>query len=111
MKDKLIHICSCLDCDIIDSEFFSNLAIKLSNEVIVRFDVRVKKVEMKILKRVYGLFDHSIIRILCVYRFFTHNSLRYIVMKYVKCWFIDPLAFSELINQIAQTAKISQISV
>ena len=111
MKDELINICSCSNCNIIDSESFSNLIIKLSDEVIVRFDVRVKKIKAKILKKVYNLLDHSIIRISCVYRFFIHNSLRYIMMKYVKCRFIDPLASSELINKIAQTAKISRIFI
>ena len=77
----------------------------------MRSDVRVKKVEAKTLKGAYGLLDHSIIRIPCVYRFFTHNSLGYIVMKYVKCRVIDPLASPELINMIARTAKVSRISV
>ena len=111
IENELINICFCSDCDIIDWKPFSNLAIKLSDEIIVRSDVRIKKVETKILKKVYNLFDHNIIRIFCVYRFFTHNSLGYIVMKYVKCWVIDPLASSELINKIARAAKISRISV
>ena len=111
MKDELINIYSCSDCDITDCEPFSNLAIKLSNEIILRFHVRIKKVDAKILKKIYDLFDYSIICISCVYRFFIHNSLEYIVMKYVNCRVIDSLASSELINQITQTAKISRIFV
>ena len=111
MEDELINICSCLDCDVIDREPFSDLAIKLSDEAIVRFDVWVKEVEAKILKGACGLLDHSTIQVPCVYRFFTHNSLGYIVMKYLKVRVIDLLASPELINKIARTAKISRISV
>ena len=73
---------------------FENLlgghSIKLLNEIIVKFDVQIKKIETKILKKIHDLFDRNIICIFCVYCFFIHNSLEYIVMKYVKyrvIWF------------------------
>lgn len=106
MEDELINIFSCSDCDIIDREPFSDLAIKLSDEAVVRFGIRVKKIEAKNLK---GAYD--IVRIPRVYHFFNCDSLGYIVMKYVKGRDIDPLESPELINKIALTAKISRISV
>ena len=48
MKNELINICFCSNCDIIDRKPFSDLVIKLSNEVVVRFDIRIKKVKAKI---------------------------------------------------------------
>lgn len=83
-EDELIDICSSSDHDIIDGEPFSNLAIKLSDEAVVRLGIRVKRVEAKILKGAYNLLDHCIVRIPRVYRFFTCNSLGYIVMEYVE---------------------------
>ena len=101
-KDELINIYSSSGCDIIEREPFSSFAIKLSDEVVVRFDIQVKKVEAKILKKVY-----DIVRIRRIYHFFNCNSLEYIVMKYVKNRIIDPLESPKLINKIALTAKIS----
>lgn len=104
--NTFINICSCSDCDIIDREPFSDLAIKLSDEAVVRFGIWVKKIEAKNLKEAY-----DIVRIPRVDHFFNCNSLRNIVMKYVKGRDIDPLESPELINKIALTAKISRISV
>lgn len=105
-KDELINIFSCSNRDIIDRESFSNLAIKLSDETVVSFDIRVKKIKTKNLKKVY-----DIVRIFRIYCFFTHNSLGDIVMKYLKSRVIDSLKSLELINKIARTAKISRIFV
>ena len=108
IKSELMNIYPCSNCDITDWKPFGNLAIKLSNEIIVRCDVWVKRINAKNLKRVYGLLNYSIICISYVYRFFIYNSLEYIVMKYVKFQIIDLLIFLKLNNKVAQITKISR---
>ena len=106
MKNELINIFFCSNCDIIDRKSFSDFVIKLSNEIVVKFDIRIKKIKTKNLKKIY-----DIVRIFRVYHLFNCNSFEYIVIKYVKNRIIDSLKFFELINEIALTMKISRIFV
>jgi hypothetical protein len=80
---------------------YSNKVVKLSDIIVVKFSVGVKEDKANNQKRAYELVDHSIVRVLFVYRFFTKKGLGYIVIEYMHRRVLKPVEDLSLIDRIA----------
>ncbi|MCJ1409488.1 hypothetical protein MMC19_003569 [Ptychographa xylographoides] len=99
-NEELVTLCSSKDREIIGGAPYGNRVIKLSDKAVIKFGVGVREEEAKNLKMASILLDPTIVRVPYVYRFFTHESLSYIVMEYIKGRIIESLEDLALINKI-----------
>jgi aminoglycoside phosphotransferase (APT) family kinase protein len=85
---EIIRRCFNSDRQIIGGRFHSNLVVKLSEEVVVKFGWGVTAEEAHNQRKAFELLDPTIVRVPQLYRYFTQNVEGYkprgfIVMEYV----------------------------
>jgi hypothetical protein len=82
-NDDIAALCSDSNHVFLNRTLYGNKVIKLSDIIIVKFNISIKKDEVNNQKRAYELIDYNIVRILFVYRFFIKEGLSYIVIEYI----------------------------
>ncbi|PGH01576.1 hypothetical protein GX51_05141 [Blastomyces parvus] len=97
-------IAFCLDrspSQIVGGTQYGHLIVRISEDVVIKFGMRISKDEADNQQRAYDLVDHNIVRIPRVHRFFTDEFGRgYIVMDYMEGEVIDPLEEPGLIERV-----------
>ena len=102
--DALVALCSSGSCKRLGEapEGSGRSVVKISEQVVIKFGLRVTESEANNQREAYRLLDPSIVRVPQVYRFFTKGQRGYLAMEYIKGQVLSPLKDHRLVHRVAR---------